>query len=184
MSRQLRRQKARSELKKVRKGMGVARDVGWKEVPGMKNSKQPPKDSEAVPVFILGPVETRQDFELALREFGEAIQAADTVLPVPRIEYVAIFKPFPYETNEEMYAVCSTILEKYSPDNVYGLPTGTPPEDTDFTNEKHLYAFAYHLIVTQRKLQGAELEAELASKRLSIYMRDRGEQDENAEAYS
>ena len=91
MSRQLRRQKARSELKKARKGMGVAREVGWKEVPGMKNSKQPPKDSEAVPVFILGPVETRQDFELALREFGEAIQAADTVLPVPRIEYIAIF---------------------------------------------------------------------------------------------
>ena len=172
MSRQLRRQKARNELKKVRKGMGLMREVGWKEVPGMKNSRQPPKDSEAVSISILAPVKTRQDFELALREFGEGIQASDAVLPVPRIEYIAIFKPFPYETNAEMYAVCSTILDKYSPDNVYGLPTGTPPEDTDFTNEKHLYAFAYHLIATQRKLQGEELEAELVSKQLDIYMRD------------
>ena len=89
--------------------------------------------------------------------------------------------PFPYETNEEMFSVCLTILEKYSPDNVYGLPTGTPPEEIDLTNEKHLYAFAYHLIVTQRKLQGAELEAKLASKRLSIYMRDQGGYDEHTE---
>ena len=170
MTRQLRRQKARNELKRAIKGMNTAEKVGWRKVDDAKKtpSKQPPIDKELASVFILAPVETRQDFELAIREFGEAIQASDVELPCPRIEYLAIFKPFPYETNEEMNAVCETILKKYSPYNVYGLATGTPPPDHNPKNEKHVFAFAYHLAHVLRDTYRDELQKELAAAELRM----------------
>ena len=120
--------------------------------------------------MFLTPVETRQDFELTIREFGEAIQASDKELPSPRIEYICVFKPFPYETKEEMSQVCMTILKKYSPFNVYALTTGTPPPGSDVTNKKHVYAFAYHLLSIQRESQREDLQAMLASAKLDAYM--------------
>ena len=171
-SRQLRRKLARQNLKQAKKGMNAAEKVGWRKVHDAKitPSKQPPIDKELASVFILTPVETRQDFELTIREFGEAIQASDKELPSPRIEYLAIFKPFPYDTKEEMSQVCETILKKYSPYNVYALTTGTPPPRTDLTNEKHVYAFAYHLLTNQRESQREDLQAMLASAELDAYM--------------
>ena len=172
MSRQLRRRKARNELKQAKRGMNAAEKVGWRMDHNAKinPSKQPPIDKELASVFVLTPVETRQDFELALREFGEAIQASDKELPSPRIEYLAIFKPFPYDTKEEMSQVCMTILKKYSPFNVYALTTGTPPPGSDITNKKHVYAFAYHLLSIQRESQREDLQAMLASAKLDAYM--------------
>ena len=174
MSRQLRRQQARNELKRSIKGMNAAETVGWRKVHDAKinPSKQPPIDKELASVFILTPVETRQDFELGIREFGEAIQASDKELPSPRIEYLAIFKPFPYDTNEEMNAVCETILKKYSPYNVYGLATGTPPPDHNPKDEQHVFAFAYHLAYMLREAYRDELQKELAQNKLRAYNRN------------
>ena len=174
MSRQLRRQKARNELNRAKKGMNAAEKVGWRKVHNAKinPSKQPPIDKELASVFILTSTEDRQDFEMAIREFGEAIQASDKELPTPRIEYICVFKPFPYDTNEEMNAVCETILKKYSPYNVYALTTGTPPPGTDLTNEKHVYTFAYHLLTIQRETQREGLQAMLASAELDAYKRN------------
>ena len=163
MTRQLRRQKARRDLKQMKRAMNATSKAGWQIRPCSKKGKQPPVDKELTSVFILTPVKTRQDFEMTIREFGEAIQASDPELSCPRIEYICIFKPFPYETKEEMSQVCNTILKKFSPYNVYALSTGTPPPGTDFTNEKHVYAFAYHLLNIQRKTQYEVLQAELAA---------------------
>ena len=172
MSRQLRRQKARNELKRAKKGMNATKKVGWRmdQNAEINPSKQPPVGKELASVSILTPTETQQDFELAIREFGEAIQASDKELPSPRIEYICVFKPFPYETKEKMSQVCVTILKKYSPFNVYALTTGTPPPGSDVTNKKHVYAFAYHLLSIQRESQREDLQAMLASAELDAYM--------------
>ena len=163
-SRQLRRKRARQNLKQAILGINATQKVGWRMDPTQKSlPKHPPIDGEVASVSILTPTKDRQDFEMAIREFGEAIQMSDEELPSPRIEYVCVFKPFPYETSEEMGQVCSTILKKYSPYNVYALTTGTPPPGTDVTNKKHVYAFAYHLLSIQRASQREDLQAMLAS---------------------
>ena len=162
--RQSRRKKERREFKRHLKAIKASRNVGWDMKHSTKNSKSPPTGKELASVSIQGPTESNQDFELGIREFGEAIQESDNHLPTPRIEYIAIFKPFPYETSEEMCSVCETILKRYSPYNVFGLATGTPPIDLDFTNDEHVYAFAYHLLTTMREKNGHILNAELESR--------------------
>ena len=163
-SRQSRRKKERRDLKRHLNAMKASRKVGWDMKPGTQFPKSPPTGKELASISIQGPTESKQDFELGIREFGEAIQESDNHLPTPRIEYIAIFKPFPYETSDEMCSVCETILKKYSPYNVFGLATGTPPIDLDPTNEKHVYAFAYHLLTTMREKNGHILNAELESR--------------------
>lgn len=161
MNRQQRRKSERSLIKKyVRTQKAIREQAGF--TPLLNTTEGYSMDSlrkldgrELVNCQVVPSELSRQDFEMTLREFGEAIQAADTELPVPRVEYLVIVKPYPYKSKAEMEKTCKTILTRYSPYNFFALIAATPPEEYDPANKEHVLAFAHYFIERFRSMPGS-----------------------------
>lgn len=172
MNRQQRRKLQRKKIKQLKQATHQTHKVGWKgdmnQFSNLLDNIPSSEIGSLESAYVCTSTKNRQEFDLALREFGEGIQAEDTKLDVPRLVNICIFKPHPFETSEEMYKVCMTILEKYSPHNVYAIGTGTPPDDIQMDNKQHVYAFVYHIMHTMREIHGEVLAEQLFQKQLEM----------------
>ena len=174
MNRQQRRKLSRQQIKQLRDSTQEGHKVGWKGdttqfdnfIDALASSDL--KDQSLGVCYVSTPTQDRQAFELTFREFGECIQVADTHLETPRIVNICVFKPHPYETSEEMYKVCYTILKKYSPFNVYAIGTATPPDGFQMDNMQHVNAFAQMIIEKMRALKGETLAVQLFQQQLEM----------------
>ncbi|MYF97792.1 hypothetical protein F4212_01455, partial [Candidatus Poribacteria bacterium] len=97
MNRQQRRKLEREKKKKLICSFQSAKNVGWTESEFDNDvlNDDSISSEQIIAPYVCTPTTDKQEFEMTMREFGEAIQQSDTVIPPPRFEYIIIIKPHP-----------------------------------------------------------------------------------------
>lgn len=108
-------------------------------------------------VYFLFGNEKQEDFEIALREIGEATAVEDKGHIVPRPIFILMSKPLPDSTQNSM-KITETILKTYSPFNFIVCITFTPEKvfkgRIDFKNDKDTSAVITYIFYNSIRREG------------------------------
>ena len=143
------RQAFRKKRRKRRKSIAKASIEGMKTYSGKdvnRSSLQGWTETDIAnspSLYFLSGNEKQEDFQIGLREIGEATAVEDKGHIVPRPIFILMSKPLPDSTQNSM-KIAETILRKYSPFNFIVCITFTPEKffkgGIDFKNDKDVPA--------------------------------------------
>lgn len=108
-------------------------------------------------VYFLFGNEKQEEFEIGLREIGEATAVEDKGHIVPRPIFILMSKPLPDSTQNSM-KIAETILKKYSPFNFIVCITFTPEKffkgGIDLKNDKDISAIIAYVLYGSIRREG------------------------------
>ena len=108
-------------------------------------------------LYLLHGNTKQEDFEIGLREIGEATAVEDKGHIVPRPIFILMSKPLPDSTQNSM-KIAETILKTYSPFNFIVCITFTPEKffkgGIDFKNDKDTSAIITYILYQSIRQEG------------------------------
>ena len=108
-------------------------------------------------VYLLHGNEKQEEFQIGLREIGEATAVEDKGHIVPRPIFILMSKPLPDSTQNSM-KIAETILKTYSPFNFIVCITFTPEKivkgGIDFKNDKDAPAIITYILYQSIRQEG------------------------------